>query len=301
MPRHTAFRRRIAALTAALAAVTLLPQASRADDKGLWTEIGLSKSIGKHFSVDAGVGLRTQDWLGEVSRWDFSVGATYKPAKWFSIGADYVFLHSYTAGQTEEKVKAEVDEDDGTTDFKGYNVNTDHAYWRNKHRAVLDLTGKVSWGRVTFALRERYQFTHYNPASTTRTQYKYRKPLPDGMPPESYTGELYPYSGEYFRKLTIEEEAREKQGKNRHYLRSRLSVEWNIRHCAWTPYASCELINNATHGEDLHLDKTRLCAGAEWRISKRHRLDFAYVYENGHDDDTDGDTHALSISYKLKF
>ncbi len=299
---HTSQRRGRAALTAAFAAALLFPQSLRAeDDKGLWTGIDFSKSIGKHVSIDAGVGMRTQDWLNEISRWDFSIGATYKPAKWFSVGADYVFLHSYYPGNSKQKVKEEVDEEDGTTEFKGYNLNTDHAYWRNKHRAVVDLTGKVTWGRVTFSLRERYQFTHYCAADYTRTQYKYRKALPDGTPAEAYTGTLYPYEGRNFRKLTVEEEARHKTTKNRHYLRTRLMVEWNIRHCAWTPYASCELINNATHYEDLHLDKTRVCAGAEWKISKRHRLDFAYVYEHGHDDDTDCNTHALSIGYKLKF
>ena len=51
----------------------------------------------------------------------------------------------------------------------------------------------------------------------------------------------------------------------------------------------------------MHLDKRRLTVGTEWKISKQHRLDFAYVYNNGADDDNDSDSHILSIGYKFKF
>ena len=76
-------------------------------------------------------------------------------------------------------------------------------------------------------------------------------------------------------------------------------MEYNIKHCAWTPYASYELSNNLS--EDFHLDKKRLTLGAEWKITKQHRLDFAYVYDNGADDDARSSDHAISLSYKFKF
>lgn len=51
----------------------------------------------------------------------------------------------------------------------------------------------------------------------------------------------------------------------------------------------------------LHLDKQRLTVGTEWKITKQHRLDIAYVYSNGADDDNDSDIHVLSLGYKFKF
>lgn len=36
-------------------------------------------------------------------------------------------------------------------------------------------------------------------------------------------------------------------------------------------------------------------------ITKQHRLDIAYVYSNGADDDNDSDIHVLSLGYKFKF
>lgn len=269
-----------------LCALTALP--ALADDTGLWLGAEAQKSINKKFSVDAGLGFRAEDHVRQASRWDVSVGASYKPFSFLTIGAGYVFLRDYSPEEVKEDYKKS-----DPTEFNGYNV--DHAYWRSKHRAVLDLTGKVSAGRFTFSLRERYQYTHYMAATTTRDRY--RDILSGGMSPEDWTGNLYPYEGINF--TSLESVSRDKSAKDRHYLRSRVQAEYNIRHCPWTPYASYEFSNNI--GENFHLDKMRLTVGAEWKITKQHRLDVAYVYDNGADDDTNNDMHALSLGYKFKF
>ena len=279
--------KRLSLLAAALLAVPVFAQ----DDFSLWTEVAVQKDLGKNFSVDAGVEYRMEDNVSQPARWAFSTGASYKPLKYFSIGVGYVFLHDYNFQESEIDYKKD---DDGveTDEFNGYNV--DHAYWRNKHRATLDLTGKLPLGRFTISLRERYQYTHYVETSTLRD--KYRKLIPEEQL-GGWTGDRYDYAGQVFSKW--EQEEKLKRAKNRHYLRSRLGVEYNIKHCAWTPYASYELSNNLS--ESFHLDKKRLTLGAEWKITKQHRLDFAYVYDNGADDDARSNDHAISLSYKFKF
>lgn len=263
------------------------------DDFGIWTELTAQKSLSKQFSVDGSFEFRAEDKLRQPQRWAVSLGGTYKPLRYLSIGVGYVYLHDYSFSESEEDYKKNKVDGEGNPMFNGYNV--DHAYWRNRHRATFDVTGKLPIGRFTLALRERYQYTHYKATNTLRDRY--RGELPEGMPPESWSGTLYPYEGRYFTELTTD--VKRKRAKDRHYLRSRLQLEYNIKNCHWTPYASCELSNDFS--ESLALDKTRLTVGAEWKITKQHRLDFAYVYEMGADDDTDGDNHALSIGYKFKF
>lgn len=278
---------------------SLLPlSATAGDDFGLWTEAAVQKDFGKKFSVDGGLELRMADKLRQPSRWAFSLGADWKPCKYVSLGAGYVFIHAYNPSEREEKFK---EADDGTLELdaegnlqsKGYNV--DHAFWRNKHRATFDVSGKLPLGRFTLSLRERYQYTHYVATSTLRS--KYRDELPASMDESSWEGDLYPFNGRNFTELKVEEKA--KRGKNRHYLRSRLTLEYRIRHCAWTPYVSYELCDDLADG--FRLDKKRLTAGAEWKVSKHHRLTFAYLYEDGTDDDGSSDSHILSIGYKFKF
>ena len=281
---------RLSLLTAALLALPACPALAQ-DDFSLWTEAAVQKELSKKFSIDAGLEFRLEDQWSQPVRWALSAGATYKPFRGLSLSAGYVFLHDYSFTEAETDYKKD---DDGlpTTQFNGYNV--DHGFWRNKHRATFDVTGKLPLGRFTIGLRERYQFTHSLSGTTLRD--KYRKLIPDDQL-GGWTGDRYDYAGQTFAKF--EQEEKEKRAKDRHYLRSRLSVEYNIRHCAWTPYVSYELSNDLEDGFDL--DKKRLIVGAEWKLTKQHRLDFSYVFDDGADDDTRSNNHAIALSYKFKF
>lgn len=266
------------------AALLLSALAVQADDFGLWGGVTVQKDITKKWSVDAGADLRLENKLKNVTRYDFALGIDYKPIKPLSLSAGYTFIRDYNLCETEDKLN-----DEGK--WKGYNV--DNAYWRSKHRATFDVTGKLPVGRFTLSLRERYQYTHYVGTSTMRTRY--RGALTTGT--GGFTGNLYYWQGSAF--TSAKEVAKNKDAKDKHYLRSRLGIAYNIKHCAFTPYATYEFSNNLS--EQMHLDKMRLTVGTEWKIAKRHRLDIAYVYNNGADDDNNEDMHAISIGYKLKF
>lgn len=282
-----------------LAASLVSLPALAGDDFGLRTEAGVQKDVTKTLSVDASLEFRAEDKLRQPARWAVGVGAAYKPVKYFSLGVGYSFIHDYSFQESEAKYKEDDDgnlvlDNEGQPQVSGYNV--DHGYWRNKHRATLDVTGKLPLGRFTLSLRERYQYTHFTAATINRTRYR---SLLDAAMVEGggWQGDYYEYAEQYFGKCEVVE--KDKAAKDRHYLRSRLQLEYNIRHCPWTPYASVEFSNNLTDG--LHLDKTRYTLGAEWKITKQHRLDFAYLYEDGADDDTRSNCHALCIGYKFKF
>lgn len=263
-----------------------------ADDFGIWSEATLQKSLGKKFSIDGGIEFRAEDKVSQPVRWAASIGAGYKPCKYISFGIGYVFIHDYNFTETETDYKKKPDAQ-GNPIFNGYNV--DHAFWRNKHRATFDITGKAEAGRFTFSVRERYQYTHYNKAYTLRD--KYRDPLPGNMNPDNWTGDLYTFNGQHFTDFSCDEN--DKKAKDKHYLRSRFQVEYNINHCPLSPYVSYEFSNNLADGMDL--EKTRLQVGTEWKVTKKHRLDVAYIFENGSDGEHNDNLHVISVGYKFKF
>lgn len=268
------------------------------DDFGIWTEASFEKNITKKFSVDAGVEFRSDNNTQRASRWAGSLGISYKVLKHLSFGAGYVFIHDYSPTETsidyEKDSEGNIEYDDqGRPEFNGLNV--DHGFWRNKHRATFDISSKVKCGRFTLAVRERYQYTHYLQATTQRDRY--RDALPEGMKPENWTGQLYPLDGYYFTELKTGNKV--KKAKNKHYLRSRFQLEYDIRNLPLTPCVSYEFTNNLA--DKLDLEKCRLIAGVDWKVTKQHRLNLSYIYEHGADSDFGPNLHVLSIGYKLKF
>lgn len=281
-----------------MAALAYMP-ALAGDDFGIWTEVGVQKDFSQKLSAEVGVEFRAEDKVRQPARWAISLGAAYKPVKYVTVSAAYVYLRDYSAQEVKTDYKEDDDgnlvlNDEGQPEFNGLNV--DHGHWRTKHRFLADVTGKLPVGRFTFSLRERYQYTHY--AATTLLRTRYRSVLPSSaIESGAYSGDYEAYGGYYFG--TVKVVSRDKAAKNRHYLRSRLKVDYNIRHCPLTPFVACELSNDLC--SSLHLDKTRYTIGTEWKIAKAHRLSFAYVYEDGADDDDLSNNHALSVSYKFKF
>ena len=142
-------------------------------------------------------------------------------------------------------------------------------YWQPRHRFHVSLTGKADWRRFTFSLRERWQYT-YRPSQSV--------PKFDGDDGSSKADEYI-------------------SGKGKNVLRSRLQVAYNIRKCAFNPYASCELSHSLSDGA---FEKARWTLGTEWKLSKRHSLDFYYLYQNKADDD-ESDGHVIGAGYSFKF
>ena len=283
--KTTPMTKRFAILSLFSAALCATP--AIADDYGVWLGGTVQKDFSKKLSADVGLGMRAENKLNDLTRYDIDAGLTYKPLKWLSISGGYTFIRDYNLESVKDKT-----EEDGKPKY-----NVDDAYWRSKHRATFDVSGswniaKFGKNKLVFTVRERYQYTHFVPTHTTQTNYR-------GYiaHPEAFTGQTYYYNGQAFSRANSEVDP--KRSKHKHYLRSRFGLEYDIRHCAWTPYATYEFSNNLS--DNLHLDKQRLTVGVEWKVAKQHRLDFAYVYNHGADDDNDNDCHALSVGYKFKF
>lgn len=272
-----------------LLALCLLPFYAFAEsENGLWESVSVNKDLGKKWELNGEVDFRTSDLLKFANRAAIGAGGEYKPVKWFKIGAGYTFITDHNPETFKSDYKKQ------TQAFNGYNL--DQAYWRNKHRLYVDLTGKWKWGRFGFAVRERYQYTRNMSAETMRTRY--REPISDlqGLNPDN----LVQMGDYWFWPDEISTDLDTKSAKNGHRLRSRLSVDYNIRSCPVTPGVSYEIQNNLKEG--LGAVKHRVTAGIEWKIKKRHSLSFDYIFQHAFQpEDYEAATlHVLSVGAKIK-
>lgn len=252
-----------------------------ASDFGTWLGAEAEKKVGK-FSFELGAGFRAQNNMKSVERWDASFGISYKPFKFlkFAVGYNYIYQYRIEEKRNHYDEYEQAYEDRPSEiirEYDGYNINK--PYWRSKNRFKFDITGDVNIGRFNISLRERYQFTHMNHVYYSRDKYRLN----------GATGEVY------FKETTKEL----KETRNNNRLRSQLKVEYDIRKCKITPYASIEFFNELD--EAFILGKTRVRAGGDIKINKENKISVGYVYQDERDADIGETQHAIEISYKLKF
>lgn len=143
-------------------------------------------------------------------------------------------------------------------------------YWSKRYRVNVSLTGDTHFGRLQVSLRERWQYT-YRPS-----QWVYRFDVDND---------------EY------EDDAHEYRGKGKNVLRSRLQFDYDIPRCKVDPYANVEFFNAWS------VEKIRYTIGAEWNITKQHKLSIDYKYQDsrgGNDFDGEPNRHILGIEYTYK-
>lgn len=251
----------------------LLPATLQADDFGTWMEAGLTKDLGKNFSLSSEVSFRSNNNLKSVERWDWSLGVGYKVCPYLKLSANYVFLYGYSPDKWKEHYKKDIETYEN---WDGYNVTK--SYWNTRNRFNLEATGSIDIGRFTLSLRERYQYTRTNSATEIKDRYRFQN-----------IGEkqdlVYRETFEDFQKP-----------KTKQLLRSRLQVEYNIRHCKVTPYVSFELFNKLD--DHFEIDSKRFIVGGEYKLTKKHRLSLSYVFEK---ENGASNLHVIDLSYKFKF
>lgn len=288
----------------ALSSLLALSAAAQSEG-GLWLGADASYDITSRLGAELEVGTRLENDFSRVTRYDAALGLQYRLARWIKVGAGYDFIGDYNGSRELDVVyKKDSNSPDGIRyDSNGNPVvngyNQDAAFWRPKHRAYFDLTGKWRVGRFNLSLRERYQFTRYAPKTGVVSKYR------EELEAEDLDGYTQPYIGpftdaygdDYYYGL---DRLDDKKGKSKQYLRQRVGVEYNIRRCPVTPFASYEIANDL--GNDFSLVRQRVSAGIDWNLTanKRHALSLAYIYQRGaHEEAGSDDMHILSVGYKL--
>lgn len=254
---------------------------ARADDFGLWTGVEASQNLGmKGLSAEAGLGFRANNSLKSVDRWSGSLGLNYSPIRHLKFGVGYTYIYAYKQAETKDNYRNR----DNT--WNGYNYT--HPYWRSKNRFNVDVKGDIDAGRFNISLRERYQLTRYNTIHATRDRYRFDQVVDENGATIWELRDGYP-----------EMDSDKKGCKTKDYLRSKLEVSYNIRHCPLTPAVSVELEQNLH--DSFHIDEVRYSAGVNYNIIKKKlSLALDYHFCKGNGDDDDDDIHAVELSLKFK-
>lgn len=83
-------------------------------------------------------------------------------------------------------------------------------------------------------------------------------------------------------------------------LRLKIKAAYNIKGFPMNPYIGIETFTKITVDSENVLDKTRLIAGAEYKISKKHALELEYMLDRDMTPDLLY-THLISTTYILTF
>ena len=89
-----------------------------------------------------------------------------------------------------------------------------------------------------------------------------------------------------------------KPATNKNMLRSKLALDYDIPHWKYDPFISYELFNSLDNG--FQTQKSRIQAGVEFSINKKHNFEVAYLWQNQHDDDEPAGSF-ICLDYKFTF
>lgn len=114
-----------------LSAQELTPTIVNTNDFRGRVEGGFECKIAKDLNLEAGIEMRLKSDFQTVDRMQTSIGISYEPSKYLTVGADYILINTHEPG-----------------------------YWEKpRHRANVNVEGSLKVGRFDLSLRERVQTT----------------------------------------------------------------------------------------------------------------------------------------------
>lgn len=267
-----------AALLLTLCATSIHAQS---DDFGMDFSLSAEKKLTPAIELSVEGNARTQDNTSKMDRWSIgtSISAKVYNSTTFNIkafaGWEYLWMHKLREKKDKYDTYTNMTPDGEVTvtEYEGYNETL--PYWRDRHRTSVGASASYKPNkRWSFQLKETVQYSHYAKATTEKHKYRFND-----------EGNLYQKSAD---EVT-------KSPKDRTILRSRLSAEYNIKHCPLNPYASAEY----GCGLSYNTSKWKFTAGTDYKINKKNILTAFYRYQTENDDD-DPNGHIIGIGYKIK-
>lgn len=279
----------------ALASVSVFAQS---DDFGVDISVGAEKEILPDLELSVEADMRTQENSERIERYVLGAELGYKflNTKTFDMKVSGGFEYMWNQKMAESKTAktpypfTQFDELGNPildaqgvpmpdTRYHDYNVN--ERYWRNRHRTSLGLSATYSPNkRWSFQLKETVQYNHYCREDSIN-QYEYRWD-------ENGDGDKYLPAPGIDRKGI--------DPKDRFVLRSKLTVEYNVKGIPLNPFASIDY----GCGLNYTANKWKYSVGADYTINKQHKFTLYYRFQT-EDDDDEPNGHMLGMGYKIKF
>jgi hypothetical protein len=267
------------------------------DDFGVDISVGAEKELLPDFEISVEGNLRTQDNTQRVERYLLGAELSYKflNTKKFDMKVSGGFEYMWNQ-KMEETNLAKTPYPFFATDAQGdviydnlgqpvfdknyCNYNIDERYWRNRHRTSLGLSASYSPNkRWSFQLKETVQYNHYCREDSIN-QYEYRWD-------ENDDGDKYLPAPDIDRKSV--------DPKDRFVLRSKFTVEYNVKGIPLNPFASIDY----GCGMNYTANKWKYSVGADYTVNKKHKFTLYYRFQT-EDDDDEPNGHMLGLGYKIK-
>lgn len=268
------------------------------DDFGIDVSVGAERELLPDLELSVEGNLRTQEKTKRIERYVLGGELSYKffNTKKFdmkvSAGFEYMWNQKmeesklaktpYPFFATDSEGNALYDDQGVIVPDKDYcNYNVNERYWRNRHRTSLGLSAVYSPNkRWSFQLKETVQYNHYCREDSIN-QYEYRWD-------ENDDGDRYlPSPGIDLKSV---------DAKDRFVLRSKFTVEYNVKGIPLNPFASVDY----GCGLNYTANKWKYSVGADYTIDKKHKLTLYYRFQT-EDDDDEPNGHMLGMGYKFKF
>ena len=282
----------------ALIASTAAMAQSERDDFGVDVSIGAEKEILPNLDLSVEANVRTQEHSERIERYVIGgeLGYKFLNTATFDMKVSGGFEYMWQQKMAETKTAktpypfAQFDEQGNPVydaqgmpvpDTRYRNYNVDERYWRNRHRTSLGLSATYSPNkRWSFQLKETVQYNHYCREDSIN-QYEYRWN-------ENDDGDKYLPAPGIDRKGV--------DPKDRFILRSKLTVEYNVKDLPLNLFASVDY----GCGLNYTANKWKYTLGEEWSINKKHKITCFFRYQT-EDDDDEPDGLMLGMGYKIKF
>lgn len=268
------------------------PVAAQTDDFGMDFSLEAEKKIckGVDFSIEGY--SRTHDNANKVERWGAgaSLGVKLYKSKTFDVKAsakwEYMWINNLAETKEEYEVNTETYEyftPDGivteTETETNYKCNYTPGFWRNRHRTSAAISATYSPNkRWSFSLKEMFQYSHF--CQSSKTTYKFRHKNLEEPDTRLYLKET---------------EGKKVKAKDRTVLRSKLSVQYDTKHCPIDPYVSGEY----GCGLNYSANKWKYEVGADYKLDKKNKINVFYRYLTENDDD-EPNGHLVGIGYSIK-
>lgn len=282
----------------ALIASTAAMAQSERDDFGVDVSIGAEKEILPNLDLSVEANVRTQEHSERIERYVIGgeLGYKFLNTATFDMKVSGGFEYMWQQKMAETKTAktpypfAKFDEQGNPVydaqgmpvpDTRYRNYNVDERYWRNRHRTSLGLSATYSPNkRWSFQLKETVQYNHYCREDSIN-QYEYRWN-------ENDDGDKYLPAPGIDRKGV--------DPKDRFILRSKLTVEYNVKDLPLNLFASVDY----GCGLNYTANKWKYTLGEEWSINKKHKITCFFRYQT-EDDDDEPDGLMIGMGYKIKF
>ena len=267
--------------------VIVAQEFSTNDDFGVDISLGAEKELLPGLDINLEANMRTQENSKRIERYVVGADLSYKflNTKKFDMKVSGGFEYMWNQKMEEtnfkgsEEVFVDIDKPElGTMFIDEYNVN--ERYWRNRHRTSLGLSAEYSPNkRWSFQLKETLQYNHYC-SEDSINQLEYRYDEDDEM------------DGDYI----ITKDLKSVDAKDRLVLRSKFTVEYNVKGIPLNPFASIDY----GCGLNYTANKWKYSVGADYTINKKHKFTLYYRFQT-EDDDDEPNGHMLGMGYKIKF